>query len=143
MNEQEPIRIIIHDEDVPLKADKGTANNASIAKDASKKLAVVAKDAAQKAWKSDSGRKVAKKLQEATDSGVRYMGTRVADAAEAQAKQRAADVQNRIKETDWQVEAKSGLVTGMKWLSGQIGELAQRLTPDADESQEKSPSDVE
>lgn len=143
MSEQEPIKIVIHEEDVPLKADRGSANNDSITKDASKKLAGIAKDAAQKAWESESGRKVAKKLQEVTDSGVRYVGTRMADAAEDQAKQTAAHVQKRIRETDWEHEAKAGVVAGMKWLSGQIGELAQRLTPDPDEPQEKGPEDIE
>ena len=67
------------------------------------------------------------------------MGTRVADAAEQQAKQRAADVQQRIRETDWQSEARVGLVGGLKWLSSQLADAAQRVGPG--ELKENSPAE--
>lgn len=139
MNEEEPIRIIIEEEDLPLKADQGTSTSKSVAGGAGRKAAVVAKAAADKAWNSETGRKAAKKLQEASDRGVRYVGTRMADAAEEQAKQTAANVQERMKSTDWQEEAKVGLVGGLKWLSTQVAELADRVGPG--EPKEKSPTD--
>lgn len=142
MSEQEPIKIIIPvEEDPPLKAERVSADPASLAKDTGRKAAVVAKGLAAKAWNSETGRAAARKLQEASDRGVRYVGTRVADAAEEQAKQRAAVVQERIKETDWQQEAKIGLVGGLKWLSSQLAEAAQRVGPG--EPNEKDPTDID
>lgn len=139
MSEEEPIKIIIVDEEPPLKADQSARRTQSPAADAGKKAAVVAKAALEKAWNSETGRKAAKKLQEASDRGIRYVGTRMADAAEEQAKQTAAAVQQRVRETDWQEEAKVGLISGLKWLSAQAAELADRVAPD--KPAEKNPAD--
>ena len=142
MNEQEPIKIIIPvEEEPPLKAERVTSTPRTVAKDTGRKAAVVAKVAAEKAWKSETGRKAAKKLQEVSDRGIRYVGTRMADTAEQQAKQTAAALQDRLKETDWQEEAKVGLAGGLKWLSAQVAELAGRVGPG--EPKEKSPTDLD
>jgi len=140
MTEQEPLKIVIPvEEEPPLKAERQKTNASSIAKDTGLKAAAAAKIAAEKAWQSETGRKAAKKLQEVSDRGIRYMGTRMADTAEQQAKQTAASVQQRIKETDLQQEAKGGLVTGLNWLSSQLSELATRMGPGA--PKEKGPTD--
>lgn len=139
MNEQEPIRIVIEEEDLPLKVERETSTPKTVAKDTGRKAADVAKVAAAKAWNSEAGRAAAKKLQEVSDRGIRYVGTRMADAAEEQAKQTAASVQDRLKETDWQEEAKVGVVGGLKWLSSQVAELAERVGPG--EPKEKGPTD--
>jgi len=142
MSEQEPIKIIIPiEEDPPMKVERESSGPGTVARDSRRKAAVVAKALAEKAWNSEAGRKAARKLQEASDRGVHYVGTRAADAAEQQAKQRAAAVQERIKETDWQQEAKVGLVGGLKWLSSQLAEAAQRVGPG--EPKEKNPTDVD
>ena len=142
MTEQEPIKIIIPiEEDPPLKVERVSSDPKSVAKDTGRKAAVAAKVAADKAWNSETGRKAAKKLQEVSDRGIRYVGTRMADSAEQQAKQTAASVQERIKEMDWQEEAKVGLVGGLKWLSDQVTDLAGRVDPA--EPKEKSPTDIE
>jgi len=140
MTEQEPIKIVIPvEEEPPLKTEQPKTGAGSVAKSAGLKAAEVAKSAAEKAWQSETGRKAAKKLQEASDKGIRYVGTRMADTAEQQAKQTAASVQQRIKETDLQKEAKVGLVSGLHWLSSQLSELAGRMGPD--EPKEKGPAD--
>ncbi len=141
MTEQEPIRIVIQEEDLPLKVETPKSSPNTVAKVTGRKAAAAAKIAAEKAWNSEAGRKAAKKLQEVSDRGIRYVGTRMADAAEEQAKQTAVSVQERIKQTDWQEEAKGGLVGGLKWLSAQVAELADRVGPG--EPQEKSPADLD
>ena len=142
MNEQEPIKIIIPiEEDPPMKVERVSSDPGTVARDSGRRAAAVAKALAAKAWNSEAGRKAARKLQQASDRGVRYVGTRAADAAEQTAKERAAAVQERIKETDWQQEAKGGLVGGLQWLSSQLAEAAQRVGPG--EPKEKSPTDVD
>ncbi len=140
MTEQEPIKIIIPiEEEPPMKSERLKTSAGSAAKSAGLKAAAVAKVAAEKAWQSDTGRKAAKKLQETSDRGIRYVGTRMADSAEQQAKQTAAAVQQRIKETDIQQEAKVGFASGLHWLSSQLSELASRMGPG--EPKEKGPTD--
>ena len=141
MSEQEPIRIVIQEEDLPMKVEREISSPKAVARDTGRKAAGAAKVVAAKAWNSDAGRTAAKKLQEVSDRGIRYVGTRMADAAEEQAKQTASAVQERFKETDWQAEAKVGLVGGLKWLSAQVSELAERVGPG--EPKEKSPTDLD
>ncbi len=141
MTEQEPIKIVIpvEEDDPPLKVEKSASGAKTAAYDASKKIAGLAKDAAQRAAQSEAGRKAAGKFQEATDRGVRAVGTRMADTAEDQARQTMEAMQERLKEADWEKEAKTGLASGLQWISGQLGELSERFTPE--EPQEKTPDD--
>jgi len=142
MSEEERIKIIIPVEEEPaMKAERIPSTPRNVARDTGLKAAAVAKVAAEKAWKSETGRKAAKKLQEVSDRGIRYVGTRMADTAEQQAKQTAAAMQERLRDTDWQEEAKTGLVGGLKWISDQVSDLAQRVG--TDEPQEKSPTDID
>ena len=135
MTEQEPIKIVIpvEEDDPPLKVEKSASGAKTAAYDASKKIAGLAKDAAQRAAQSEAGRKAAGKFQEATDRGVRAVGTRMADTAEDQARQTMEAMQERLKEADWEKEAKDGLASGLQWLSGRLRELSDHVTPDEDE----------
>lgn len=136
MTEQEPIKIVIPvEEEEPLKVERPSATMKETAGDAGRKVVDAAKETAQKAWESDARRKATEKLSEVADKGVRYVGTRVADAAEEQTRQKATAVQERIKETDWSQEAKKGLAKGLQWASAQLAELAGRVN----RRQEKSP----
>ena len=141
MSEQEVIKIEIpvEEEDPPMKAETSRSGAKSAASDASRKIAGLAKDAAQRAAQSDVGRKAAGKFQEAADRGVRAVGTRMADTAEDQARQTLDAMQERLKETDWEKEAKVGIASGLQWVSGRLGELSDRFTQV--EPQEKSPDD--
>jgi hypothetical protein len=141
MSEQEPLKIIIDDEEPALKVDQEQSATRKVAGDAGRKAAAAAGVVAKKAWNSEAGRKAAKKLQEVSDRGIRYVGTRMADAAEEQAKQTAASVQERLRETDWQDEAKAGLISGLKWLSAQVADLAESVSEPP--AKEKSPTDTE
>lgn len=139
MSEQEVIKIVIEEEEPPLKVETPSSGAKTAASDASRRIAGLAKDAAQRAAQSDVGRKAAGKFQETADRGVRYVGTQMADTAEDQARQTMEAMQDRLKETDWEKEAKTGLASGLQWISGQLNELSDRFTPE--EPQEKDPSD--
>ena len=134
MGEQEVIKIEIPvEEEPPLKVDESKSGTKTAAYDASRKIAGLAKDAAQRAAQSETGRKAADKLQEAADRGVRYVGTRMADTAEDQARQTVETMQKRFKETDWEKEGKEGLASSLRWLSGQLKDWSDRFTPDEDD----------
>jgi hypothetical protein len=140
MSEQEPIKIVIPvEEDPPMKVERASSDAKTAAYDASRKIAGLAKDAAQRAAQSEAGRKAAGRVKEASDRGIRYVGTRMADTAEDQARQTAARMQERIIEADWEKEAKTGLATGLQWLSGRLNELSERFA----EKQEKGPGALE
>ena len=139
--EQEPIKIVIPiEEETPMQVERPSTDPKAVATDAGRKVAGAAKDAAAKAWDTDARRKVSAKLGEVTDKGVRYVGTRMADTAEQQTRQTVNAMQERVKQTDWEQEAKNGLSTGLKWLSTRIADLAERVIPD-DEPKEKGPTD--
>ena len=133
MSEQEILKIEIPvEEDPPLKVEESKSGAKTAAYETSRKIAGLAKDAAQRAAQSEVGRKAAGKVQEAADRGVRYVGTRMADSAEDQARQTMESMQKRLKETDWEKEGKEGLASGLQWLSGRLKDWSDRVTPDDD-----------
>jgi hypothetical protein len=134
MSEQEVLKIEIPiEEEPPLKVETPKSGAKSAVSDTGRKIAGLAKDAAQRAANSEVGRKTAGKVQEVTDRGVRAVGTRMADTAEDQARQTVEAMQKRLKETDWEREGKEGLSSGLQWLSGRLKDWADRVTPDEDQ----------
>jgi hypothetical protein len=135
MSEQEVLKIEIpvEEEEAPLKAERSRPGAKTAAFGVTKKVAGLAKEAAQRAAQSETGRKAAGKVQEVTDRGVRYVGTRMADTAEDQARQTIDAVQERLQQTDWEKEAKTGIAAGLQWASKRIGELSERFTPEDSE----------
>ncbi len=139
--EQEPIKIVIPvEEETPLKVERPATDPKAAAADAGRKVAGAVKDAAAKAWDTDTRRKMSTKVGELTDKGVRYVGTRMADTAEQQTRQTVASVQERVRQIDWEQEAKDGLSGGLKWLSSRLADLAERVLPE-DQPKEKGPTD--
>jgi hypothetical protein len=142
MSEEEVIKIEIPvEEEPPLKVETPKSGAKTVAVGAGRKIAGLAKDAAQRAAHSDVGRKAAGKVQEVTDRGVRAVGTRMADTAEDQARKQMEAMQERVRQTDWEKEAKTGMAAGLQWLSGRLAELSKRFTPAAED--EQAPVDSE
>lgn len=139
MSEQEPIKIVIPpEEETPAKPETPASSVSATAVDAGRKVAGATASLAQKAVTSDAGRAATRKVQELGDRGVRYVGTRMADTAEQQARQTAEAMQQRLRETDWEKEARNGVVAGLGWLSGRLQALARRFDSPG---QEKGPAD--
>lgn len=100
--------------------------------------------AAQAAWNSDARKTVSGGVKKGVAKGVTAVAAKSAElmhehmvkAAEEQAKQQAANVQTKIKETDWQAEAGKGAAAGLRWASQQIGKLAARFNPPEKEPEE-------
>jgi hypothetical protein len=139
MSEEEPIKIVIpvEEDDTPMKVETPKSGAKAAASDATRKVAGLAKSAASRAAHSELGRKAAGKAQELTDRGVRTVGNQMADTAEQQARQTVDAVQERIKQTDWEKEAKVGIASGLQWLSGRLNEMSERFTP-AEEGEQGS-----
>ncbi|MFN2123792.1 MAG: hypothetical protein ACK2UF_18760, partial [Candidatus Promineifilaceae bacterium] len=134
MSEEEILKIEIPiEEEPPLKVETPKSGAKTAVSDTGRKIAGLAKDAAQHAAQSDVGRKAAGKVQEVTDRGVRAVGTRMADTAEDQARQTVEAMQKRLKETDWEREGKEGLASGLQWLSGRLKDWSDRVTPDKEQ----------
>lgn len=157
-NHETPNRIVITEEDVaPMVAEtppssrlRETADRAgqTLSEGASRAGQSISNGAsragqtlstgAKRAWDSDARRKVTGKVSEGVSSvasrSSQMVRDRVSEAAERQARATAEAVQTKIQETDWKQEAQHGAVRGLKWLSQQLSELADRFTP-----REKSP----
>lgn len=140
-NHESPNRIVITEEDVaPMVAEKpqsrlrDTANRAGqTLSDGANRAGQTLSDGAKRAWESEARRKVTGKVSEkvtaAANRSSQVVRDRVAEAAERQARATAEAVQAKIQETDWKKEAQHGAVRGLKWLSQQLSELADRFTP--------------
>lgn len=136
--DQEPIRIIIEDEDIPLVPDTPAADSRGpdvkgAAKNAASSAGQMAGTAAKKAWDSEPRKKVtgtvSRGVASVTAKSSKAIANKVADTVEQQTKQQMEAMQARAKEIDWKEEAQKGAVTGLQWLSQQVSELANRFTP--------------
>ncbi|MEM7116568.1 MAG: hypothetical protein AAF614_29305 [Chloroflexota bacterium] len=157
-NHETPNRLVITEEDIaPMVAEaeqpnrlRETANRAgqSISDGASRagqslsnganRAGQAVSTGAKRAWDSDARRKVTGKVSKGVSNvanrSSQMVRDKVSEAAERQARATAEAVQTRIQETDWKKEAQDGTVRGLRWLSQQLTELADRFTPN-----EKSP----
>ncbi len=135
--DQEPIRIVIDEEDIPLVPDAKSPRTApdikGAVKNATSSAGQAAGSAAKKAWDSEPRRKVtgtvSRGVTSVTAKSSKAIANKVADTIEQQTKQQMEAVQARAQEIDWQQEAQKGAATSLQWLSQQVAELAKRFTP--------------
>ncbi|WP_420640956.1 hypothetical protein [Candidatus Leptofilum sp.] len=95
-----------------------------------------AASAAKQAWDSELRKKATRGMKRgaaavATKSQ-QVVQERMVKAAEEQARQQTEAIKTKIRETDWQHEAKQGTANGLRWLSTQLSKLAERFTPKED-----------
>jgi hypothetical protein len=132
-NEDVEIRILT-EEAAPLVPEKpakpGLKERAAASTQQARKQAA---GAAKKAWRSETRKKVTRRLGRGTrqivKKGSQAMTDVVVRTAERQARQQAAAVQERLQETDWKEASKKGVATGLRWLSRKLAALAARFTP--------------
>jgi hypothetical protein len=134
--DQEPIRIIIEDEDIPLRPEGKSRSTPDIkgnAKGVANSAGQVAGSAAKKAWDSEPRKKVtgtvSRGVTSVTAKSSKAIANKVADTIEQQTKQQMEAMQTRAQEIDWKAEAQKGAATGLQWLSQQVSEIANRFTP--------------
>lgn len=100
-------------------------------KEAGKMAVSATAQTAKKAWNSEPRRKVTRGVARGTAKVVgkssQFVGEKIGQAVERQARERATAVQTRIKETDWKAEAKTGAVRSLNWLSQRLSRLAARI----------------
>ncbi|MAT99310.1 MAG: hypothetical protein CL608_19400 [Anaerolineaceae bacterium] len=93
--------------------------------------------AAKQVWDSDLRKKATKGMKRgaAAVAGTvaaksqKVVQERMVKAAEEQARQQTEALKTKIRETDWQHEAKQVTANGLRWLSTQLSKLAERFTP--------------
>lgn len=130
--EQEILRIEIPvEEETPFVPEQPRSNMKSTAAAVGKTAVSATTRTAQKAWDSEPRRKVTQGVARGTAKAVgktsKFVSEKVAQAAERQARERATAVQNRIRETDWKAEIKSGTARSLHWLSGRLARLAAKI----------------
>ena len=100
-----------------------------------------AANAAKQAWDSDLRKKATGGMKRGATAvagtvaakSQKVVQERMVKAAEEQARAQTEAIKTKIKETDWQHEAKQGTANGLRWLSEQLSKLAERFTtPQAD-----------
>jgi hypothetical protein len=137
MNEEKDylkIEIPVEEEETPFVPEQPqpTATSALLntGVDAVKKQAT---SAAKQAWDSDLRKKATKGMKRGATAvaakSQKVVQERMVKAAEERARQQTEALKTKIRETDWQHEAKQGTANGLRWLSAQLSKLAERFTP--------------
>lgn len=92
-----------------------------------------ASKAAKQAWDSELRKKATRGMKKGATAvaakSQQVVQERMVKAAEEQARQQTEAIKTKIRETDWQYEAKQGTAKGLRWLSAQLSKLAERFTP--------------
>ena len=92
-----------------------------------------ASKAAKQAWDSELRKKATRGMKKGATAvaakSQQVVQERMVKAAEEQARQQTEAIKTKIRETDWQYEAKQGTAKGLRWLSAQLSKLAKRFTP--------------
>jgi hypothetical protein len=134
--DQEPIRIVITEEDLPLVPEDKPRRGpdvAGAAKNAAAGAGQAAGSAAKKVWDSEPRRKVtgsvSRGVTAVTAKSSKAIANKVGETIEAQTRRQVEAMQSRAQEVDWKEEAQKGAATGLQWLSQQVSELADRFTP--------------
>jgi hypothetical protein len=124
-NLEEPIRIVIEEEDLPLLPDAGgqKPDLKTEAEKAGQKVGALA----QKAWESEPRRKATEGVKKGVAKVGTAVTTKLSDAAAQQTRQQVDTLQTRIKETDWKEAARRGTGDGLQWLSQRLAALAERV----------------
>jgi hypothetical protein len=120
--DQEPLKIEIGDE-TPLQAE--ISENPSSAQ----RIAQTAVSSTQKAWQSETRKKVTGKISAGAVKGAQLVQDRVAKAAADQARAQMNAAQTRIRETNWKEVAQTKASAALRWSSDLLDRLASRLTP--------------
>jgi hypothetical protein len=92
-----------------------------------------AASAAKQVWDSDMRKKATGGLKKGATAvavkGQQVVQDHMVKAAEEKARQQTEALKTKIRETDWQHEAKQNTAKGLRWLSEQLSKLAERFTP--------------
>jgi hypothetical protein len=144
--DQEPIRIIIEEEDIPLMPEdkiRHTPDVKGAAQNAASTAGVVAGTAVKKAWDSEPRKKVtgtvSRGVASVTAKSSKAIANKMADTIEQQTKQQMEAMQARAQEIDWKAEAQKGAATGLQWLSQQVRELSNRFTTSVEKDPPQNP----
>jgi len=95
-----------------------------------------AASAAKQVWNSDLRKKATGGIKKGATAvaakGQQVVQDHMVKAAEEKARQQTEALKTKIRETDWQHEAKQNTAKGLRWLSIQLSKLAERFTPKED-----------
>jgi hypothetical protein len=101
---------------------------------------------AQKVWDSEARKSVTGGVKKGVQKGATAVTNKSAEllhehlvkTAEQQARQQAANLETRIRETDWKAEAGKGAAAGLRWASKQLKQWQQRMEEKTDEDRTTS-----
>ncbi len=91
-----------------------------------------ASKAAKRAWNSNLRKKATGGMKRGVTAvavkSQKAVQERMVKTAEEQARQRTEALKTKLRETDWQQEAKQGTASGLRWLSAKLAQLAARFS---------------
>jgi hypothetical protein len=88
--------------------------------------------AARQAWNSNLRKKATGEMKRGVTAvavkSQKAVQERMVKTAEEKARQQAEALKTKLRETDWQQEAKQSTANGLRWLSTKLAQLAGRFT---------------
>ncbi|VAW41989.1 hypothetical protein MNBD_CHLOROFLEXI01-4699 [hydrothermal vent metagenome] len=95
-----------------------------------------ASKAAKRAWNSNLRKKATGGMKRGATAvaakSQKVVQERMVKTAEEQARRQAEALKTKLRETDWQHEAKQSTASGLRWLSAKLAQLATRFSPSSE-----------
>ena len=125
MTDKEPLKITLDDleaEEAPAKPEAARGKLQEQAEATTRQMADAAKGLAGKVTD-----KLSASAADATSRTAEVAREKVGEALQEQSKAIADAVEQKIRDIDWKTEAQKGTEGGLRWLSGRLTELADRM----------------
>jgi hypothetical protein len=131
------------EEDVDsLKTDEKSADVAAELQSLGRQVA----ETIQRAWNSEERQRVEKEVRVGVKSFVDEVDKVIREARESQAaarlKEEAGEAKSRVEQSDLGRKARGGFVQGLRWLSEELGKLANQFSP-PDAADKDNDDDIE
>ena len=143
IKERLKIEIPIEEEETTGGADDGGKSAENDIVDEINKLGQQFVDALQAAWNSEERAKFEAEIKEGVRTFADEVEMAISSVKEGGASQKfredAEQMRQKMKTDDVAEKARTGFVQGLRWLSNEMGKLADQFAP---EPKEKSPDDI-
>ena len=123
-------RLKIEEED--LAPEEGVKAESSTIVDQLQDLGIQVADTLRSAWESEERQKVEEEVREGVKSFANEIDKAIHDIRDGQTGQRikeeATNIKSKVETGELVDKAKTGVVQGLRWLSDELGKLAEQFT---------------
>ncbi len=138
------------DDDIPVEEEPVVSKESKEKPDLVNELSNLGKQLGETinaAWNSEERQRFEREVKEGVQSFAQEVDKAFRDVRESPAAQRAKDeaseIKNRVNEADLGQKTQSSIAQGLRWMSIELGNLAEQFAPREKQPEGEMPGDIE